>query len=142
METTIEELAGAAGHYSGSGDGVESGPFTATVDVRSLLDGLAVEIVYEAIGQDGERLHVEHTLLTYDMITGEPTLYVTSAELRGMAQLRQLGTNRFGNSKGLDGFDLRIELELEGDELTYVWSWGPPHEETTERSRAVVRRAG
>ena len=52
-----------------------------------------------------------------------------------------IGTNRYGNGAGHEGFELEVELELEGDELTYVWSWGPPHEAVVERTRAVLRRS-
>ena len=140
METTIEHLAAAAGRYEGTGDGAESGSFAATIEIRPLLDGLGVEIDYEATDDGGQRLHAERTVLAFDSIGGEPTLYVLCEELRGMAQLSQVAANRFGNGAGEDGFDLEIEIGLDDDELTYVWSWGPPHEPTVERSRAVLRR--
>ncbi len=140
MQTSVEQLAAAGGRYEGEGDGAESGPFHATIDVRPVLDGLGVELVYEATGDSGT-LHSEHTVLTYDMMTGEPTLFVLCDELRGMAHLRQLATNRFGNGVGREGFELEIELALDHGELTYVWSWGPPHEDLAERTRAVLHRS-
>ncbi len=142
METIIERLAAAAGRYRGSGDGAESGPFSATIDVRAALDGLGVEIEYEAIGPDGERLHVERTMLTFNMISGEPTLYVLCDELHGMAQLAQVSESTFSNGAGREGFELQIDIELDGETLDYVWSWGPPQIDLAEQSRAVVHRAG
>jgi len=142
METVIDRLAGAAGHYTGGGDGAESGPFAATMDVRPLLDGLGVEIAYTAIDPQGDRLHDERTTLAFEMMTGEPTLYVLCAELHGIARLRQIAPDVFSNSAGKAGFELQIELGLGDDgELTYVWSWAPPEEDIMERSRAVLRLA-
>ncbi|MGI9646126.1 MAG: hypothetical protein ACR2O6_12540 [Ilumatobacteraceae bacterium] len=140
MDTSFDQLAHAAGTYMGEGDGIESGPFTATIEVQSVLDGLGVQIDYEAAAPDGAVLHVERSTLALDMIGGEPTLYVLCEELRGMGRLPMIGTNRYGNGAGHEGFELEIEIDVEGDELTYVWSWGPPHEAVVERSRAVVRR--
>jgi len=134
-------LAAAAGHYAGKGDGEESGPFTATIDVQPILGELGVEIGYEAIDPQGDRLHIERTVLTYGMMSGEPTLYVLCDELHGMGQLRQVGPDRYNNGAGRAGFELQIEIAVSGDgELTYVWSWGPPEAELIEQSRAVVRR--
>ena len=141
METTIHQLAERAGTYTGLGHGSESGPFSATIEVRPLLDGLGVAIDYEALDPDGERLHIEQTTLTFDMMTGEPTLYVLCEELRGMGQLHEIAVGRFSNGAGHEGFELQIEIGLDDDELTYVWHWAPPHEELAERSRATVRRA-
>ena len=140
METTIEHLAGGAGTYTGDGDGEESGPFAATIELRPVLDGLGVEIDYEAVAPDGEVLHTERTVLAFDMISGLPTLYVLCEELRGMGRLVQTWDNRFGNEGGLEDLQLQIEIDLDGDELTYVWSWGPPHEDLAERTRAKVTR--
>jgi hypothetical protein len=137
----IDDLVAAAGHYAGAGGGEESGPFTAVIDVRPMLGTLGVEIDYEAIGPDADRLHIERTVLTYDMMSGEPTLYVMCDELHGMGQLRQIDASRFNNGAGYDGFELQIEIEVADDgELTYAWSWGPPDSDLIEQSRAVVRR--
>lgn len=140
METTIEHLAAAAGRYTGSGDGIESGPFTATIEVEPVLDGLGVEIHYEAVAPDGSRLHIERTILAFDMISGTPTLHVLCEELHGMGRLAQVASNQYGNRAGHDEFKLLIEVDLDGDELIYIWSWGPPHEPLVVRTRAVVHR--
>ena len=143
METTIDDLSAAAGHYAGTGEGSASGPFTATIDVRPLLGALGVEIDYEAIDPNGDRLHIERTVLTYDMMSGEPTLYVLCDELHGMGQLRQIDASRFNNGAGRGGFELQIEVKIgDDDELNYAWSWGPPDSDLIEQSRAVVRRDG
>ena len=103
MDITIESLAAASGHYTGTGGGEESGPFTAVIDVRPMLGTLGVEIEYEAIDPDGDRLHIERTVLTYDMMSGEQTLYVLCDELHGMGQLHLTAANRYNNGAGRGG---------------------------------------
>ncbi|MGB0112177.1 MAG: hypothetical protein WBP59_03060 [Ilumatobacteraceae bacterium] len=142
METIIDRIAGAAGHYEGEGDGVESGPFSAVVDVSSLLDGMGAEITYTATAPDGTVLHTEHTVLAFDMWSGEPCLHVLCAELSGMAKLSLVGASTFSNGLGVDGFELQIDLVVGEGTLEYVWSWGPPGEAIVERSRATTRSTG
>ena len=136
METIIDRLVAAAGRYEGTGDGSESGPFGATIEITSLLDGLGVTIDYTATAPDGRELHREHTVLAFDMWSGEATLYVLCAELNGLGQLVQSSESTFSNGQGTDGFELQIEIVI-ADRLEYVWSWGLPGEPLVERSRAV-----
>jgi hypothetical protein len=138
METIIDRVVAAAGRYEGAGNGVESGPFSASLEIQPVLGGMGATIDYVASAPDGNELHAEHTLLAFDMWSGEATMYVLCAELHGLGQLVQTSDTTFDNGRGLDGFELRIELVL-GDELQYVWSWGEPGQELTERSRATVR---
>lgn len=138
METIVDRIVAAAGHYEGSGAGSESGPFTATFDISPLLDGLGASIDYVAIGPDGDVLHREHTLLAFDMWSGEATLYVLCDELSGLGQLVQATESTFSNGRGTDGFELQVEVDIADDRIEYVWSWGAPGEALTERSRATV----
>jgi len=141
METIIDRVGNAAGRYEGSGDGPESGPFTCGLEICALLDGLGAELTYTATAPDGEILHSEHTMLAVDMWSGEATLYVLCSELSGLGELHQIDETTFNNGRGRNGFELQIELALDGAELTYVWSWGRPGEELTEQSRATLRRS-
>ena len=140
METIIDRAVAAAGHYEGSGDGAESGPFTAVVDVRPVLDGMGAELEYTATAPDGSILHREHTMLAFDMWSGEATLFVLCAEISGMGQLTQVSEAVFSNGRGTDGIELQIELVLDGNDLGYVWSWGAPGDPLVEQSRATVSR--
>ena len=89
---------------------------------------------------DGAELHREHTVLAFDMWSGEATLYVLCGELTGMGQLVQVGESTFTNGRGADGFELQIDLVVDDDRVEYIWSWGPPGEPLAERSRATVVR--
>ena len=109
METIIDRVIGAAGRYDGSGDGAESGPFTATIEIAALLGGMGATIDYVATAPDGTELHAEHTVLAFDMWSGEATLYVLCAELSGLGQLVQVSESTFTNGQGPDGFQLQIE---------------------------------
>ena len=136
METIIDRLNAAAGRYEGTGDGTESGPFNATIEIAPLLDGMGATIDYVATATDGTELHREHTVLAFDMWSGEATLYVLCAELNGLGQLVQTSESTFANGRGTDGFELQIEIVI-ADQLEYVWSWGQPGEPLVEQSRAT-----
>jgi hypothetical protein len=136
METIIDRVVSAAGRHEGTGQGAESGPFTAMLEIASILDGMGATIDYVATAPDGTELHAEHTTLAFDMWSGEATLYVLCAELTGVGQLIQVSDSAFDNGRGTEGFELQIEIAV-GDELEYVWSWGPPGEALAEQSRAT-----
>ena len=137
METIIDRLIAVAGRYEGAGDGSESGPFSATLDIAPVLDGMGATIDYVATAPDGSPLHAEHTLLAFDMWSGEATLYVLCAELNGVGELVQTSGSTFSNGRGTDGFELQIEILVADDRLEYAWSWGQPGEPLAEQSRAV-----
>lgn len=136
METIIDRLITAAGRYEGTGDGTESGPFNATIEIAPLLDGMGATIDYIATAHDGTELHREHTVLAFDMWSGEATLYVLCAELSGVGQLVQGSGSTFTNGQSTDGLELQIEIVI-ADRLEYVWSWGQPGERLVEQSRAT-----
>ncbi len=136
METIIDRMIAAAGRYDGTGDGSESGPFDATIEIVALLDGMGATIDYIATAPDGSELHREHTMLAFDMWSGEATLYVLCAELNGIGQLVQASGSTFTNGQGTEGFELQIEIVID-DQLEYIWSWGQPGEPLVEQSRAT-----
>ena len=139
METIVDRIVAAAGRYEGTGDGSETGPFTAAIDIQPLLDGMGASIDYVATGPDGRVLHRQHTILAFDMWSGEATLYVLCAELNGLGQLVQVSDTTFDNGRGVDGLEVQVELGV-GEELDYVWAVGAPGEALTERWRARVTR--
>lgn len=136
METIIDRLIGVAGRYEGTGDRGESGPFDATIEITALLGGMGATIDYTATAPDGNELHHEHTVLAFDMWSGEATLYVLCAELSGVGQLVQASESTFTNGQGTAGLELQIEIVV-ADRLEYVWSWGQPGEQLVEQSRAT-----
>ncbi len=140
METIIDRVVAAVGRYEGPGSGVESGPFTGVMDIRSVLDGMAAELTYTATAPDGTVLHSEHTLLAFEMWSGEATLYVMCAELNGVGELPQSTDTTFNNGRGENGFELQIEIDLDETDITYVWSWGRPGDELAEQSKATLKR--
>ncbi len=137
MDTIIDRVLSAAGRHEGTGDGPESGPFSATLEVAPILDKMGASIDYVATAPDGSELHSEHTVLAFESWSGQPTLFVLCAELNGIDQLVQTGESTFNNGRGTDGFELQIEISLDGGTLAYVWSWGAPGDGLTEQSRAT-----
>jgi hypothetical protein len=74
METIVVRMAAAAGHDEGTGVGVESGSFTATVEIAPVLAGLGASIDYLATAADGTELRAEHTVLAFDTWSGAAEL--------------------------------------------------------------------
>jgi hypothetical protein len=142
METIIDRVVAAAGRYEGSGSGSESGPFSGVLNIRPLLDGLGAELTYTTTGPDGSVLHDEHTLLAFNMWSGEATLYVMCSELNGVGELLQVGKSTFSNGRGANEFELQIEIVIDEADLAYVWSWGGPGDELAEQSRATLTKSG
>ena len=141
METIIDRVVAAAGRYEGPGDGPESGPFTGVLDIRAVLDGMGAELTYTATAPDGKVIHAEHTLLGFNMWSGEATLYVMCSELKGVGELLQTSETTFNNGRGKIGFELQVELILDGAQLTYAWAWGSPGDDLAELSSATMRRS-
>ena len=141
METIIDGVVAAAGRYEGAGSGAEIGPFKGVLEIRPLLDGLGAELTYTATGPDGTVLHEEHTLLTFNMWSGEATLYVMCSELSGIGELLQAGESTFSNGRGENEFEIQVQIIIDESDLTYVWSWGRPGDELSEQSRAILTRS-
>ena len=137
MDTMIDRLNALAGNHEGTGNGDESGPFTATISIEPLLRSLGTAIVYTAVNPAGEQLHTERTTLAHDMMSGHLTLFVLCAELSGLGQLTEISEGVFNNGAGVDGFELQITVGFTTDELTYTWSWAAPGDSLAEQSRAT-----
>jgi hypothetical protein len=137
MDTIIDRVLSVAGRHEGTGNGAESGDFTATLEVAPILGTMGASIDYVATATDGSELHSEHTVLAFESWSGQPTLFVLCAELSGIDQLVQTGESTFNNGRGTEGFELQIEISLDGGTLAYVWSRGAPGEALAEQSRAT-----
>jgi len=142
MDSMIDRLNALAGRHEGTGDGAESGPFTATLHIEPMLGSLGTAISYTAIDPSGEQLHTERTTLARDMLSGHLTLFVLCEELSGLGQLSEISDGVFDNGAGVDGFELQITIGLTVDEVTYTWSWSPPGEPLAEQSRATFSLTG
>ena len=125
------------GVYVGEGDGPESGPFSARIEVSPSLDALGCDIRYEA-WHGPEHRHREQSLLAPSM-EGGAVLTVLCQELPGLAVLTESEPGVFINGAGADGFRIRIGVSLDDAELVYSWAWAFPGAELIEQSRAVVR---
>ncbi len=133
----LTALQAAPGVYVGTGDGPESGPFTARIEVSPSLDGLGCDIAYEA--WDGPELkHREQTLLAPSM-EGGAVLTVLCQELPGLAALHESEPGVFTSGGSAEDFRIAIRISLDGPELVYSWSWAFPGAELREQSRASVR---
>ena len=138
MTDLLAQLVAAPGLYSGRGDGRESGPFVARIQVTPIVRGRAVALDYEATSDRAGLQHVEHTVLA----TGEQgrlELHVACLEVPGVMRFVHSGTGEF---TAYDGpFPARIVVTRPApDALTYAWWWARDESDPQEQSRAEVRR--
>jgi hypothetical protein len=136
----LSRLAAAPGLYRGRGDGPESGPFVARIQVATVLRGRAVTLDYEASSDRNGLQHVEHSVLT----TGEGgrlELHVACLELPGVVRFVETASGSF---TAYDGpFPARIVISTPNDgHLHYGWWYARDESEPREQTRADVRRTG
>jgi hypothetical protein len=136
----LHRLVANCGLYRGRGDGMESGPFVARINVSSIVRGRAVVIDYEAFSDAKGLQHVEHTVLTTNE-SGRLELHVTCNELPGVVRFLE---SRAGVFAAYDGpLPARILVTMPADgALTYGWWWSRDEADPREQHRAEVRRTG
>lgn len=138
MTDLLHRLAKAPGLYRGRGDGMESGPFVARIEVTTVVGGRAVVLDYEAVTDANGLQHVEHTILT----TGESSrleLHVACLELPGVVRFVETRPGVFASYDGPMPARILVTVPAEGV-LTYGWWWSRDEAEPREQSRAEVRR--
>ena len=138
MAELLNRLAAHPGLYRGRGDGLESGPFMARIQVTPVVRGRAVVLDYESFSDAKGLQHVEHTVLTTNE-SGRLELHVACLELPGVVRFVE---SRPGVFAAYDGpLPARILITVPSDGvLTYGWWWSRDDAEPREQSRAEVRR--
>jgi hypothetical protein len=136
----LKRLANAPGLYRGRGDGLESGPFMARIQVTPVVRGRAVVLDYEAFSDAKGLQHVEHTILTTGE-SGRLELHVACAELPGVVRFLESRPGVFATYDGPMPARILVTVPADGV-LTYGWWWSRDDAEPREQSRAEVRRTG
>ena len=137
----VETLAGSPGIHVGAGDGPESGPFDARIEVSVLPNG-GVAIDYEATSSEHGVQHQEHTLLVTGP-DGLERLYVAHSESPFVTEFVAVdpGSSRFAQPQPFGPYVREIVIEVpEPGRLTYAWWWAEPGDQLIEQSKADTRR--
>lgn len=138
-------LARHAGQFTGIGDGIESGPFTVTIDI-SVLPGGPVSVAYAAIDPHGTELHREHTIVSPG-VDGRDRLYIAHTESPVVTELIETsgGSGRFEQATIAGPYTLAVVIDLAEvsgrAQLSYAWWWAPAGQRPVEQSRAIVALA-
>ncbi len=128
----------ATGRYAGTGDGIESGPFDATIDVTGLPGG-ALAIDYVAISPTGGELHREHTVWS-STPDGRGLLVIAHSESPIVTTMVEGAPGVFSQPEPVGPYALSIHVEQPSPgRLRWAWWWAPTGEEPIERSCADVR---
>ncbi len=136
----LSALGSAPGLYRGRGDGPESGPFVARIQVTAGLRGRAILLDYEASNDRNGLQHLEHSVLIPGE-NGRLELHVACLELPGMVRFKETGSGEFTSYDG--PFTARIVVAIPGPgALTYSWWYARDEAHPSEQSRAEVRRTG
>lgn len=138
-----------SGRYMGEGVNHENQPFTGTLELRSVLGGLAWAFAFSAAGAGGAAFHEEESLLAASP-SGAPCLVSVSTndplvrtyDLRRdetEGEVRRL-TFGWGQPEAKTTYRCQITLELyPNDDLGYRFAWGMPGEAFAERSGVRLR---
>lgn len=136
----LTRLTGSPGLYRGRGDGMESGPFIARIQVTPVVRGRAVVLDYEAFSDAKGLQHVEHTILGTNE-SGRLELHVACNELPGVVRFLETKPGVFAAYEGPLPARILVTVPTDGV-LTYGWWWSRDDGEPREQSRAEVRRTG
>ena len=137
------DLAARPGVYFGTGDGMESGPFVARIEVRRLPNGGAL-VDYEATSREQGVQHREQTMLVAGP-DGRDRLYVAHSESPFVTVMIETGagSGRFVQPEPFGPYEMEIVIEQpESDRITYAWWWGADGDAPVEQSKADVRLHG
>ncbi len=131
------------GSYAGTGDGIESGPFTAHILVAPLPGG-SVSLEYVATDQQGDELHREHTVISRG-VDDRDRLYIAHGEspfVTTMTQ-REPSGERFEQPEPVGPYAMAIVISRPTtDSLTYAWHWATTGDDPIEQSCATVEFVG
>ena len=136
----LDSLASSVGFYVGTGDGPESGPFVARIEV-SLLPNGGICLDYEATSREQGLQHRERSLLCAGP-DGRDRLFVAHSEAPFVAEMISVepGASRFVQREPVGPFTMEIVIEKpETGRLTYAWHWAPTGETPVEQSKADAR---
>lgn len=136
VENVFAKLAGAVGVYWGHGDGPESGPFQARVEVRGAVRGRALTLDYEAVSETNGLQHIEHSILAPGD-DGRLELHVACLELPGVVRYAENVPGEFVTYDGPLKGRIVIAVPRPG-QLAYSWWWSRDDHEPKEQSRAEV----
>jgi hypothetical protein len=136
----IGRLTAGAGLYRGRGDGPESGPFLARLQLTPVVRGRALTLDYEAISERDGLRHLEHTVLAAGE-DGRLELHVACLDLPGVVRFVATGPGEFTAYDGPVIARIVLEVPSPGT-LTYAWWWSRDESEPREQSRAELRRTG
>ena len=131
------------GVYIGSGDGLESGPFVARIEVSPAPNG-GLLIDYEATSREEGLQHREHTILSAGP-DGRDVLLVAHSESPFVTEMIAIepGSSHFRQREPLGPYDLEIVIEIpEPGRVAYAWHWAERGEPPVEQSKADVRLVG
>jgi len=136
----LATLLDAQGTYRGRGDGPETGPFLARIDVRAVIDGRGVAVDVEATSDQHGLHHGEHTVLTTDE-NGRLALHVLCTEMPGVVRFTE---GKPGVFTSYDGpLQARIVVTTPADDqLVWAWWWTRNDSPLAEQFRAEVTRTG
>lgn len=140
MSDILVQLTTLPGLYRGRGDGAESGPFVARIDVTSVVGRRGVALDYEAVSDRRGVQHHEHSVLAAGD-DGRLSLHVLCSELPGVVRFAERSAGEFVAYQGSLQARIVVTVPAPG-RLVYSWWWSRDDAPAREQLRADVRRTG
>lgn len=147
----LVRLKDAVGDYVGEGFNHEGERFTAKLSLRTELSDAMATIQFRAVDGDNA-FHEERTWITEDLLRGGLVLCTVSTNTPGLLELKLVedcndgsystkAVFLMGDRADQTRFREQITLAIRHDgAIEYAYSWGVPHQEFAERSKALLRR--
>ncbi len=148
--SVLDHLVSKQGHYRGTGTNPEGQPYQASLSLKSVVGGNAIEIRFLASDSESA-FHEELTVITTDLFKNSLALYTVSSNTPGMLkhilvedaadEIRERRlVFRLGDRDDLRMFRQEVTLDLMMDgSIEYRYSWGVPHEKLAIQNHAVLK---
>lgn len=144
----IHKLKKMKSRFVGEGINHEGQSFKASFEISSKPEINGVSFVFEAKGFDGTPFHLESSLIGKNMM-GQTALWVLSSNHPGIFERSLKGEEKtpsgykyifgFGNIEDRNTFREEIHIELTDHTVKYIYSWGLPGGDFSERSGCMMK---
>jgi len=138
------------GLFIGTGTNHEGQRFTGTFEAKVAGSGAGLTFTFDAVGDNGSVFHTESSLIG-KTFQGTLGLWVVSsnhpAVFERTLQAKALESTdsftwlfAYGDKNDRNSFREEIKIESTASSIRYVYSWGMPGGDFTERSGALMEK--
>jgi hypothetical protein len=146
MNSVINALKQAVGSYRGEGVNHEGENFIGTFILNEVLDGIGLEIKFEAssLTKSSLKFHAEHSIVAPNEANGV-SLFNLNTNMPFLAEHRCIEESskgqiifRYGDPANRSSFRQEVHLIIMDSSIRYEYHWGMPGGDFAYRSGATM----